>query len=203
MNIGDFTKLRVFLSGIPREQALLRKSKPPKIARKVDFSEPRPLLLSLVLSEVVGGALSNCTPNPTIPKRHKESFWMQHPPVSAWTCTANLEFQGYNLSKAPIWSRNRTRETFRGHFRGHLRGMFRGHFGGESLFEGLRTGKSTLLGALVGALVDPLVGQISLSLAKLRCKIPWPFFSRKPPALTSINRRKSAINPEIASTNVC
>ena len=36
-----------------------------------------------------------------------------------------------------------------------------------------------------------------------RCKIPWPFFSRKPPALTSINRRKSAINPEIASINVC
>ena len=35
------------------------------------------------------------------------------------------------------------------------------------------------------------------------CKLPWPFFSRKPPALTSINRRKSAINPEIASTNVC
>ena len=36
----------------------------------------------------------------------------------------------------------------------------------------------------------------------VRCKIPWPFFSPKPPALTSINRRKSAINPEIASVNV-
>ena len=35
------------------------------------------------------------------------------------------------------------------------------------------------------------------------CKILWPFFSRKPPALTSINRRKSVINPEIASINVC
>ena len=28
------------------------------------------------------------------------------------------------------------------------------------------------------------------------CKIPWPFFSRKPPGLTSIN-------PEITSSNVC
>ena len=37
----------------------------------------------------------------------------------------------------------------------------------------------------------------------LGCKIPWPFFSRKPPALTSINRRKPVINPEIASMNVC
>ena len=36
----------------------------------------------------------------------------------------------------------------------------------------------------------------------VRCKIPWPFFSRKPPALTSKNRRKSAINPEIASVKV-
>ena len=35
------------------------------------------------------------------------------------------------------------------------------------------------------------------------CKIPWPFFSRKPPALTSIGRRISVINPEIASINVC
>ena len=35
------------------------------------------------------------------------------------------------------------------------------------------------------------------------CKIPWPFFSRKPPALTSIDRRKSVTNPEIASINVC
>ena len=35
------------------------------------------------------------------------------------------------------------------------------------------------------------------------CKIPWPFFSRKPPALTSTNRRKSVINPETASINVC
>ena len=33
--------------------------------------------------------------------------------------------------------------------------------------------------------------------------MPWPFFSPKPPALTSIwVRRKSAINPEIASINV-
>ena len=36
-----------------------------------------------------------------------------------------------------------------------------------------------------------------------RCKIPWPFFSRKPPALTSIYRRKSTIDPEIMSINVC
>ena len=36
----------------------------------------------------------------------------------------------------------------------------------------------------------------------VRCKIPWPFFSPKPPPLTSINRRKLAINPEIASINV-
>ena len=35
------------------------------------------------------------------------------------------------------------------------------------------------------------------------CKIPWPFFSPKPPALTSINRREAAIDPEIASINVC
>ena len=37
----------------------------------------------------------------------------------------------------------------------------------------------------------------------LRCEIPWPVFSRKPPALTSINRKKSTINPEIASIDVC
>ena len=37
----------------------------------------------------------------------------------------------------------------------------------------------------------------------LRCKIAWSFFSRKPPALTSISRRKSAIHPAIASINVC
>ena len=41
------------------------------------------------------------------------------------------------------------------------------------------------------------------ALQNFRCKIPWPLFSRKHPALTSINRRKSAINPEIASINVC
>ena len=35
------------------------------------------------------------------------------------------------------------------------------------------------------------------------CKISWPFSSRKPPALTSTNRRKSATNPEITSVNVC
>ena len=29
----------------------------------------------------------------------------------------------------------------------------------------------------------------------VRCKIPWPYFSRKPPALTSIDRRRSASNP--------
>ena len=34
-------------------------------------------------------------------------------------------------------------------------------------------------------------------------KIPWPGFSRCYPALTSINRRKSAIKPELASINVC
>ena len=34
-------------------------------------------------------------------------------------------------------------------------------------------------------------------------KTAWPFFSRKPPALTSINQGKSATNPEIASINVC
>ena len=40
---------------------------------------------------------------------------------------------------------------------------------------------------------------------RVGCQIPWPFFSRKPEtsALTSINRRKSVINPEIASINVC
>ena len=37
----------------------------------------------------------------------------------------------------------------------------------------------------------------------LRCEIAWSFFSRKPPALTSISRRKSAIHPAIASINVC
>ena len=37
----------------------------------------------------------------------------------------------------------------------------------------------------------------------LGVKFPGPFFGQKPPALTSINRRKSAINPEIASINVC
>ena len=42
-----------------------------------------------------------------------------------------------------------------------------------------------------------------LGLYSLRCKIPWPIFSRKPHALTSINRRKSTINPEITSINVC
>ena len=42
-----------------------------------------------------------------------------------------------------------------------------------------------------------------LATAKVGCKIPCPFYSRKPPALTSINRRKSAIDPEIASINVC
>ena len=40
------------------------------------------------------------------------------------------------------------------------------------------------------------------SAKNLGVKIPWPFFSPKTPALTSINRRKSAINPEIASINV-
>ena len=37
----------------------------------------------------------------------------------------------------------------------------------------------------------------------LGCQLPWPFFSRKPPALTLIDRRKSVINPKIASINVC
>ena len=36
----------------------------------------------------------------------------------------------------------------------------------------------------------------------LGCKIPWSL-SRKPPALTSINRRKLATNPGIASINIC
>ena len=36
------------------------------------------------------------------------------------------------------------------------------------------------------------------------CNIPWPFLSRKPPgSMSSINCRKSAINPKIASVNVC
>ena len=40
--IGDFIKFQVFSSGIPTEQAMLRKAKTPqKITRKVDFSEPR------------------------------------------------------------------------------------------------------------------------------------------------------------------
>ena len=40
---GDFIKLGGFGCGIPREQALLRTSTPPppKITRRVDFSEPR------------------------------------------------------------------------------------------------------------------------------------------------------------------
>ena len=38
---------------------------------------------------------------------------------------------------------------------------------------------------------------------KLGCKFFWPFFYREPSELTSINRRKSATNPEIASINVC
>ena len=37
----------------------------------------------------------------------------------------------------------------------------------------------------------------------VRCKIPRPFFSRKPPALTLINRGKSTIDPEMTSINVC
>ena len=37
----------------------------------------------------------------------------------------------------------------------------------------------------------------------VKYKIPWPFFNPKPPALTSINRRKSTTNPGIASINVC
>ena len=38
VKIGDFIKFKGFLVEIPREQALLRKS---KASRKVDFSEPR------------------------------------------------------------------------------------------------------------------------------------------------------------------
>ena len=38
---GRFYLISRFSSGIPREQALLKNSKPQKIARKVDFSEPR------------------------------------------------------------------------------------------------------------------------------------------------------------------
>ena len=34
-------------------------------------------------------------------------------------------------------------------------------------------------------------------------KIPWHFLSWRPPAFRSINRRKSATNPELASINVC
>ena len=34
------------------------------------------------------------------------------------------------------------------------------------------------------------------------CKISWPFFVQKPPALTSIDRRKSVINHEIASNSL-
>ena len=40
VKIGDFTKFKGFL-GIPREQTIVRKSNPQKIARKMDFSEPR------------------------------------------------------------------------------------------------------------------------------------------------------------------
>ena len=35
---------------------------------------------------------------------------------------------------------------------------------------------------------------------RLGVKCPGPFFSRKPPTLTSINRRKSVINPEILTS---
>ena len=50
---------------------------------------------------------------------------------------------------------------------------------------------------------DDFPGLMRTAKVDIGCKISWPFFSRKPPALTSINRRKSAINPEIASINVC
>ena len=83
----------------------------------------------------------------------------------------------------------------------------------ESKIRSEKLTRSNLKGFQAGTFkrqIWPFLRQFSLSRKShmperrkaLGVKFPGPFFSPKPPALTSINRRKSAINPEIASINV-